>query len=429
MHIVARARAFVESLRAMGRRTESERRRCRACGSDHVYRHGFYTRYPCDVTGRQAVAVQRYHCQDCGATHSDEDPNLIPWGRYTRAVRRCAMDQWLHTGSSLRRTAEWLRSWIGHQERWEIWHPLPCAEPERPVCTLCASTVHYWLNEAGVQAERQVVGLHEGLTGSGLLGADGLWTRLRGGVVRVLLMLRDSVTGLLWPPVVAVGEEAAEAWATLFVQARQAGLDLAGLLAVVSDGAQGLLSYLRQSLPGVYQQRCVFHLWRNLGAELARQAAQAAAGRTGEEARAARQRVAEELVALVHGVLDAADGEAAEEALVQLRAHPGGAGLWRVLNQRLIELQTHTMAAHQGLGRVTPEWMWRDFRLRLSRGRNHGSAERLRRAGLVFAIYRNFTPAQWRQERRRHYRHPGQSALEVTGAAPQGCSYLDALQV
>ena len=73
--------------------------------------------------------------------------------------------------------------------------------------------------------------------------------------------------------------------------------------------------------------------------------------------------------------------------------------------------------------------MWRDFRLRLSRGRNHGSEDRLRRAGLIFTIYRNFTPAQQRRERTRRYRHPGKSALEVTGVAPGGCSYLDALQV
>ena len=47
-----------------------------------------------------------------------------------------------------------------------------------------------------------------------------------------------------------------------------------------------------------------------------------------------------------------------------------------------------------GLVRVGPEWVWRDFRLRLSHGRNHGSEVRLERAALVWAIYRNFTPAQ-----------------------------------
>ena len=78
---------------------------------------------------------------------------------------------------------------------------------------------------------------------------------------------------------------------------------------------------------------------------------------------------------------------------------------------------------------MTPEWYWRDFRLRLSRGRNHRSDQRLERAALVWAIYHNFEPAQWRSERKRHYRHPGQSALEVAGAPPGQVSYLDALGV
>jgi len=181
-------------------------------------------------------------------------------------------------------------------------------------------------------------------------------------------MLRDSATGLLWPPVVALGEEAASAWAALFAQAQRAGLALEELRAVVSDGAQGLLSYLREELSHVYQQRCIFHIWRNLGGELRRQAARAADGLEGEEAETARRRTRGELTHLVHEVLDADTFEAAEEALARLSQHPGGAELWKVL------------------GRVTPEWCWRDYRLRLSRGRNHGSTKRQRRAGLVWTI-------------------------------------------
>src|SRR3712207_7492397 len=46
--------------------------------------------------------------------------------------------------------------------------------------------------------------------------------------------------------------------------------------------------------------------------------------------------------------------------------------------------------------------------LRLGHGRNAGSAGRLERTALVWAIYRNFTLAQERSERKRKYRHPGQ---------------------
>jgi hypothetical protein len=89
----------------------------------------------------------------------------------------------------------------------------------------------------------------------------------------------------------------------------------------------------------------------------------------------------------------------------------------------------HLVDFYAGMQRVAPEWCWRDFRLRLSRGRNHGSAIRLERAALVWAIYHNFTPAQYRSERKRQYRRPGQSALQVAGASPGEVSYLDALMV
>jgi hypothetical protein len=89
----------------------------------------------------------------------------------------------------------------------------------------------------------------------------------------------------------------------------------------------------------------------------------------------------------------------------------------------------HLQEYNRGLGRVAPEWLWRDFRLRLSRGRNHGSDQRLERAGLVWAVYHNFEPAQWRSERKRHYRRPGQSPLAKAGVPPGEVSYLDALGV
>ena len=431
MHIVARARAFVQSLLAISRRSALERRRCDACGSTHVHKHGFRRRRPYTLEGRKDLPVQRYRCQTCGATHSDEHPDLPPGAHYARSVRRYAIDQWQHGGSSLRQVAEQVRSVIGHQERWSLWFPVLDAwgpEEKREKCRFAESTLCLWLDQAGLRAKKQVKGAYEG---GGLSGWWG-WTgcgRGAGGTVRVLLMVRDSVTGLLYPPVVVAGEEAAAAWERLFARAQRAGLSLEDLQAVVSDGAQGLLSHLRQGLPWVYQQRCVFHLWRNLGPELARQAARAAEGLEGEAARVVRGRVRGELTRLVHGVLDAADCEAGEQALARLREHPRGEGLWKALNGRLIEVLAHTLPGQEGVGRVSPEWMWRDLRQRLSRGRNHGDEERLERAGLVFTIYRNFTPAQVRQERTRHYRHPGQSALEVAGLDLEGCSYLDALEV
>lgn len=84
---------------------------------------------------------------------------------------------------------------------------------------------------------------------------------------------------------------------------------------------------------------------------------------------------------------------------------------------------------NRGLVRVSAEWHWRDFRLRLSRGRNHRSPLRLGRAALVWAIYHNFESAQNRSERKRKYRHPGMSPLAAAGAPPGEINYLGALGV
>lgn len=117
--------------------------------------------------------------------------------------------------------------------------------------------------------------------------------------------------------------------------------------------------------------------------------------------------------------------------LAQLAAHQHGQKMAKLMREHLEAALVYRRPINQGLMRVSPEWCWRDFRMRLSRGRNHRSSERLERAALVWAIYHNFTPAQWRCERKRRYRRPGMSPLEVAGAGagPGNISYLDALGV
>jgi hypothetical protein len=262
---------------------------------------------------------------------------------------------------------------------------------------------------------------------SGQVLTDGLWARLQGGATRVVLLLTDSVSGVVWPPVVATGEEAPLQWRRLFVRARTAGLAVDELWGVTSDGATGSAGYLRESLHWVAHQRCVFHLWRNLRGELAARTAEAARGLAKAAVAAVQRQVRRELVALVHAVLDAPSEAAAWAALDLLAAHRLGAGL-------AAALRPHVAAAHvchrpytRELGRVSPEWCWRDFRLGLGHGRNHGAPARLERAALRWAVYHNFTPAQERRERKRTYRGAGQSPLARAGAPPGDVSYLDAL--
>jgi len=427
MNIVKRGKAFLKQLRELANRTAWDWKHCPHCGSWWTIKNGSYWRHPWGFGGRDRVQVQRHLCHACQKTYSETSPLLVRGSWDSREVHRAAVDYWQHLGTSLRRTAEVLRSWMGRQERWLLWRPLDIST--RPRCSLAASTVHRWLDGAGQRAVESVPDQLAGIGATQEVGSDGLWAKLKGGVVRVVLLVADSVSGLLYPPVVVRDEESASAWEKLFARAQAAGLDLQKLRGLCSDGAPGLLAYLRQELVWVLQQRCVWHIWRNLSGELARAVSQAVQGLADTAAETMRVTVRGELVKLIRAVIDAPSASVAEAALAQLLAHPYGKGLGKQLTNLMDRLLVYQMDYCRGLQRVSPEWYWRDFRLRLSRGRNHRSEPRLERAAVLWALYHNFEPAQWRSERKRHYRHPGQSALQVAGVPPGQVSYLDALGV
>ena len=412
MDIITHARAFVESLQEISRRSRWDWRRCPHCGSTAAVKYGCYVRRPWTLAGRNEVAVQRYRCRTCQRTYSEQAAGLVRRSWYAREVQRCAIDHWVHGRMSLRRTVEFMCAWMGHQERWSFWHPVAEEAETREQCHLGASTLHRWLDRAGQVAQEQIPGQWQSVTQSGQMGVDGLWARLRDGVTRSVLLRVDSATGLVWPPVVTTAEDQA-AWGLLFERAQQAGLDLLAMNGITSDGVMGLRTWVQTHLSGVHLQRCVWHLWRNLGTYFAAQ----------------QRETREELKGLVRNVLNAFSYGAAEAALAALAEHDHGAELKQRLHQVLDESLMHLLPEHRDLIRVGPEWLWRDFRLRLSHGRNHASEERLERATLVWAIYHNFTPAQMRSEHKRHYKHPGFSPLEVAQMPPGKLSYLDALHI
>jgi hypothetical protein len=159
-----------------------------------------------------------------------------------------------------------------------------------------------------------LAGQWAGVESSGQMGADGLWARLRVVGKRVLFLLVDTVTGVVWATVVAAGEEAAEEWEKLFVRAKEAGLSWRRISAVVSDGAQGALSFVRSGLGWAHHQRCVWHFWRKpLAGEIAAVVA--------EMAKESQEALRQELGALLQALLNASSYVAAEEALAQLAAH------------------------------------------------------------------------------------------------------------
>jgi hypothetical protein len=236
MNIIERGKAFVQSLRALAERTAWDWQRWPACGGRLTIKNGSYTRRPWFFSGRQRVRVPRHLCRACAKSYSEPSALLVRGSWYARAVRRSAVDHWQPGRMSLRRSVEFVRSWLGRQERWRLWRPLE-ATPAGETCHLAASTLQRWLDQAGIAAQASVPGQLQGLAQSKELGTDGLWTRLRGGATRGVLLLAASVTGLLWPPGVAAREDQAAPWPRLFARARQAGLDWQGLRGVTRDGA------------------------------------------------------------------------------------------------------------------------------------------------------------------------------------------------
>jgi len=128
------------------------------------------------------------------------------------------------------------------------------AGQERATCTLSASTIHRWLRRAGEQAKRGSKG-----NGAGWRTRDSLDRRLVGTLAR--WPEAGSAVGsghgdwVVWTTKVSEGEQKA-AIGRAIPEAKEAGVlgDLDGL---VSDGAAGLLSFLREFLVGSSPAVCL----------------------------------------------------------------------------------------------------------------------------------------------------------------------------
>ena len=140
MNIIERGQAFLQSLRALGRRTVWDWKRCPACGSTLTIKNGSYLRRPWFFSGRERIRVQRHRCHACGQSYSESSPLPVRSSWYAREVHRSAVEHWVHGRMSLRRPAEFLRSWLGRQERWRLWRSLDTT-PSDETCYLAASTV------------------------------------------------------------------------------------------------------------------------------------------------------------------------------------------------------------------------------------------------------------------------------------------------
>ena len=118
MTIRERGRACRERWRRLAPRTAWDWRRCPSCGGTQTPRWGGYTRHPGTLAGRQTLRIQRPRCRVCQGSYAEDHPLLVRGSGDAREVHRAALDHWQPSGRRLRRTAEWLRSCIGKQDRW-----------------------------------------------------------------------------------------------------------------------------------------------------------------------------------------------------------------------------------------------------------------------------------------------------------------------
>ena len=264
MNIIERGKAFVQGLIELSGKSAWDWKRCPRCGGTDTVKNGTRKVHPWTLEGRKEIRIQRHRCHSCQEkkNYSQASAFLVRGSWYAREVHRLAVDHWVHMGSSVRRTAEMVRSVVGKQERWLLWRLFSAESEDRGKCHLSQATVERWLDKAVTQARKSVPGQLAGVATSGQLATDGLWARLLGGQKKVVLALVDAVTGVIWPPVVVSEEDSELSWGRMFRRAHLSGLDLEGVLGVASDGASGLIGYLGRVLYWVNHQRCHFHTIR-----------------------------------------------------------------------------------------------------------------------------------------------------------------------
>jgi len=144
MNIIERGKQFVQHVWKLANRSAWDWRRCPRCGGTDTVRNGTRKVHPWTLEGRKEIRIQRHLCHSCKEkrSYSESSPLLVRGSRYGREVHRFAVDHWQHVGSSLRRTAEIVRSVLGKRERWALWRLFSVEPAEDEQCHLSHSALH-----------------------------------------------------------------------------------------------------------------------------------------------------------------------------------------------------------------------------------------------------------------------------------------------
>ena len=346
--------------------------------------------------------------------------------RYGREVHRKALDMYFHLGASLRCVAEWLRGEVapgaGRSRHWRPW--ADSAAGDEPGARLSHVSIWRWEMAAGRRArtrrlERAWSGV---MVFCGAVVADATAVCIR-GLWHSVHTLHDAVSrvSMQLERLTETGE--AYLAGRFRVWLSQWGLTWQQVSVLVTDGAGVYYGVLNMVLRRARQQRCLFHLWRNLLPDI-----RSYAGRT--------EPVAGLFVRFTLKALFAAPNlKTAYVCLEDVERTFGHvldlAGVLRTVRRTLPELwavvQVTTLAIERTNG--VAERFFRRLKQRTRRMGNFMSPDAADCFLEAWSVYVNFEPYQMRRERKRRYRYPGQSPLLIGQAHVEGLCWLDALEI
>jgi transposase-like protein len=418
MNIIQQAQEFVQRLLQPG-----DPRRCPHCHKTLTKKNGkrWVTIRDLGGQGARQEQHQNWWCHLCQRTYYVADPRRKKYARYTRQVQRKSLDMYFHLGASLRGATAFLRSEINGSERYLVWNPSRRAQPPptRPV-KLHHTTIWRWEQQAGqtVVQDNKSGRWRDIIPFSGALVADATGLTVRGQQTSVH-WIGDAVTGLSLR-LQRLSQESNRALQGQFRAVLQTwNLAISQVRVLLSDGAAAYQFSLDNLLRQARQQRCLFHLWRNVLPAI--HAYRHQAGRP----------IATELRVAIHQVWQADDLAQARRVLTKIRykwrdfpaLHP----TFDFISRTLPEAMTHTTRPITNMDRTSnvAERFYRRYKQRIQRMGCFMSLDGCDHFNACWQIYINFEKFQKRQERQKKYRYPGRSPMDVTGIELHDLTWLD----
>lgn len=242
------------------------------------------------------------------------------------------------------------------------------------------------------------------------------------GVWIGVLGVADAVNRVVFE-IVRITAESEDEVLRKFARLRDLGVKTKAMKGLVSDGAEAYRLLIEGVMKRTAHQRCVFHLWRNIGSHI-----RVLKETKGEE-------IAEAFKRAVRAVWDAPTYEEAQKGLEALQRHWSAEETvrpaLRLIEASFEEATTHLRGIAEGMPRTSNvvEWLWQGYKRRLRIMGQLMSDGGLNSYNGVWTLHVNFTRYQKRKEKKRIVRNPGNCPLEIAGEQVGHLSWMDVLAI